>query len=234
MQILVLSRITGEKISPALQSPIYPLHVHMCCLQSIQYVRKLNYSEYHMATEGLNVAVKWEAIMTNSALFVCLSLLNGSYYFLHHPQQTIHPLKLHPSLLFADSSSLGFKIVCSNLAVTAVRFVEDLETNTCCHLSACLPVCLSVCLPGLWGSSQVTGFHSAICLICWFESRCCFVCVCERPNVQALQVCVCMRVQYEAACQYSMFMWNVCVFMCPADWAAVKHFQMQGSSWQQK
>lgn len=169
-----------------------------------------------MATEGLNAAVKWEDIMINSVLFVCLSLLNDGYYFLYHPQlqtntRPIHPLKLHPSLLFTDSSFLGFKIVCSNLAVTAMRLVEDWETNTCCHLSACLSDCLSVCQPGLWGSSQVTGFRSAICLVCWFESGCCFVYVCVRAKcASAASLCVYVcAVQYVAICEHVY----VCVHM---------------------
>lgn len=86
--------------------------------------------------------------------------------------------KHHPSLLFTDNSFSGFKIVCSNLAVTAMRLVEDWETNSGCHLCACLSVCLR---PGLDGdvphSWQVSIQQSASsadlkwALVCVWETK---------------------------------------------------------------
>lgn len=110
--------------------------------------------------------------------------------------------------------------------MTAVRLVQDWEPNTCCHLSECLSVCQSACLPGLCASLQVTGFCSAICRVCWFDSGPCFaracVYVCQSERNQMCKhcsfVCVCLR-----GSQYGM-----CVLarICPADWVLVKHFQM--------
>lgn len=125
-------------------------------------------------------------------IFVCLPLFNDSYYFvscshLQTDTHSIHPLKLHPSLLFTDSSILGFKIVCSNLAVTAIRLVEDWETNTCCHLSACLSFCLPAWTVRFLTSDRFPAQQSASSADL---NRAFVLRVGARPNVQALQVSV--------------------------------------------
>lgn len=66
-----------------------------------------------------------------------------------HSSQTwnsVHCVKHHHSLPFTDSSFWVLKIVCSNLAATAVRLVGERDPNKCCHLCACLASCLSGCL----------------------------------------------------------------------------------------
>ena len=158
-----------------------------------------------------------EKILWLTVLFVWLSLLNDSHYFLYQTQlkadaHSIHPLKLHPSLLFTDSSFLGFKIVCSNLAVTAMRLVEDWETNTRCHLSACLSVCLSASpdceVPHKWQVSVQQCASSADL------NQAVVSCVRETKNVQALQVCVCIY----GCDNLCPCLSGMCVCICPADW----------------
>lgn len=112
--------------------------------------------------------------------------------------------------------------------MTAVRLVQDWEPNTCCHLSECLSVCQSARLPA-WIVCFLTSDRFLLsnlpCLLIWFWPLfCARLCVCvsewEKPNVQALQVCVCV---YLRGSQYGM---RVLARICPADWVLVKHFQM--------
>lgn len=139
-------------------------------------------------------------------------------------RHTFKPSTKTPSITFVYwQLILGFKIICSNLAVTVIRLVEDWEAN--CMLSS---VRLSLCLSGPWYSSQVTGFHSAICLISWFESGTCFV----RVRTECSK-CVCTRMYVSIWAYGYVQCVRVCV-ICPADWVVVKHFQMQHFSWQLK
>lgn len=89
--------------------------------------------------------------MIKSVLFVRLSLVNHAYLipFPAH-RQTRNPACKHSQHMHhccVATVHFGLKILCSNLAVTAMQPVKARKTNTRCHVSACLPACLVACLP---------------------------------------------------------------------------------------
>ena len=104
---------------------------------------------------------------------------------LNHPCSLhIHCLKLHPSQLFTDSSFWVFKITRSNLAETVMKLVGGWETNARCHLCS-----LSLCQSSIARFLTSDRFLSSNLLHLLIYIRL-FV-VCDRPNVQTLQVCEC-------------------------------------------
>lgn len=138
---------------------------------------------------------EWEAIMINSVLFVCLSLWNDSYYFPNSDKQTHTQSVPYNSIHHRCLLTVRFLGFLKSFVPTRQWQLRGLsEAGKQTH--ACLSVHPSARLPAWLDrevSSQVTGFRSAICLVCWFESGCCLVCARVRPNVYARSnLCACL------------------------------------------
>lgn len=172
-----------------------------------------------LATWGLNLAVCIRSIMNNS---VCLPHSNSVLYF-SAPSPTPNKKSIQSILQnFIHHCCLptvhfwGFKIFCSNLAVTAVRLVEILGNKH--TLSS---VCLSVYRPALTVRFLASDRFPFSNLLIWIRPLLC------------VRVCVTKCASTASLCVFSHERANLCaclrgmvVCICPADWVLVKHFQM--------